>query len=64
MSDQPVFERKTRRNVLISRFLVEQSLPGSHSCINDLWLDISLTSPQYEEALVYVIYAILSERYA
>ena len=36
---------------------------ASRPALNDLWLDISLGTPEAEQAVVEVVHAILSQRY-
>jgi hypothetical protein len=36
---------------------------GSNSAVNDLWLDISLSTLTQEESVVHIVHALLSRRY-
>ena len=48
----------------LSPFIARKVTFSAKAGQNDMWLDISLPSPKHEEALVFVIQAILGNRYA
>jgi hypothetical protein len=55
----------TSRNLgnVLSQFIDHEIRFGVNRSSNDLWLHVSLDSQPHEEALAYVIHAILRQRY-
>jgi hypothetical protein len=48
---------------VLERFIDHKITFGADRAINDLWLNISLSTPRHEESLVYIIQEMLGERY-